>query len=367
MAKTYLYNNHVKLGAKMVDFAGWDMPVQYTSIIEEHNNVRNNAGLFDVSHMGEVFISGADSVSYLQSLVPQDISKLVDSKAVYCQLTNDNGGIIDDLLIYKLGDNNYLAVVNASRADVDYKWFVEQAKNYDVKVENKSDVYSMVALQGPKAADILEKVGLPKAEQPKTFHIMSTKLLNTEVFVSRTGYTGEDGFEIIIENEKVSELWETILEKGKEFNILPIGLGARDTLRLESAMSLYGHELTEETTPVEAGLSWSLDKDKKEDYHGKNVIMEQLKNGIKQKLIAFKMTDRAIARNSYKIFADNEEIGYVTSGCIAPTIGQNIGLGYIKTDKNLKINDTIQIMVRNKLYNAVISAKNFIQKHNRDN
>jgi len=351
----------------MVDFAGWDMPVQYTSIIEEHNNVRNNAGLFDVSHMGEIFVTGKGALDYLQTLVPQNIAKLLDTKALYCQLTNESGGIVDDLIVYKLKDSEYLIIVNASRADIDFDWFCSHSNGYEVKVENKSDVYSMVALQGPKSENILEKVGIEKSNQPKTFHIMQTKLINTDVFVSRTGYTGEDGFEIIIENEKVSELWEIILEKGKEYNILPIGLGARDTLRLEAAMSLYGHELTEETTPVEAGLVWSIDKNKKEDYIGKNVILDQLKNGVKKKLIAFKMTDRAIARNSYKIYSDNEEIGYVTSGCVAPAIGQNIGLGYIKNEKNLKINDTIQIMIRNKLYNAVISAKNFIEKHNRGN
>ncbi len=367
MARTFLYNNHIKLGAKMVDFAGWDMPVQYTSIIEEHNNVRNNAGLFDVSHMGEIFISGKGALDFLQSLVPQNIAKIEDKKALYCQLTNEKGGIVDDLLIYKLEENNYLAVVNASRVQVDYNWFVSHKENYDAAVENKSDIYSMAALQGPKSADILEKAGIAKSNQPKTFHIIQTKMLNTNVFISRTGYTGEDGFEIIIENEKISELWELLLDKGKEFNIMPIGLGARDTLRLESAMSLYGHELTEETTPIEASLTWSVDKDKKENYIGKNILVNQLKNGTDKKLIAFKMLDRAIARNSYKIYADNEEIGYVTSGCVAPSIGQNIGLGYIKTNKNLKINDTIQIMIRNKLYNAVISAKNFIEKHNRGN
>lgn len=367
MSKTYLYNNHVKLGAKMVDFAGWDMPVQYTSIIEEHNNVRNNAGLFDVSHMGEIFVSGKDSVDFLQTVVPQDIEKIIDKKAKYCQLTNNNGGVVDDLFIYKLEENYYLLVVNASRLEADYNWLIENKNSFDVTIDNKSDFYSMVALQGPKAADILAEIGIKKEDQPRTMFIMKTKLLNEEVFISRTGYTGEDGFEIIIKNEKVSELWETILEKGKNFGIMPIGLGARDTLRLEAAMSLYGHELNETTTPVEAGLSWSIDKEKVQDYNGKNVIQNQLKNGVNRKLIAFKMTDRAIARNDYPIHLGDEKIGYVTSGCVAPCLGQNIGLGYINTDKNLKIGDTIQILIRNRLYNAIITTKNFIQKHNKNN
>ncbi len=367
MAKTFLYDNHVKLGAKMVDFAGWDMPVQYTSIIEEHNNVRNNAGLFDVSHMGEIFVYGKDAVAFLQTLVPQDIEKIIDKKAKYCQLTNENGGIIDDLFIYKLKENNYLLVVNASRADVDYNWIKDHSSNFDVVVDNLSSELSMVALQGPKASDILEKVGLSKENQPRTMYIMQAPLLGVETYISRTGYTGEDGFEIIIQNNKVSELWDTILEKGKEFGILPIGLGARDTLRLESAMSLYGHELNEETTPVEATIAWSIDKDKAADYIGKDVIQKQLIEGVEKKLIAFKMIDRGIARHEYPICLNGEEIGYVTSGCIAPFISQNIGLGYVQTNKNLKIDDNIQIMIRNKLYNAVITSKKFIEKHNRNN
>ena len=367
MAKTFLYDNHVKLGAKMVDFAGWDMPVQYTSIIEEHNNVRNNAGLFDVSHMGEIFVYGKDAVAYLQTLVPQDIEKIVDKKAKYCQFTNENGGIIDDLFIYKLKENNYLLVVNASRSDVDYAWMKEHSASFNVVVENLSNSLSMVALQGPKASDILEKVGLAKENQPRTMFIAQEELIGVETYVSRTGYTGEDGFEIIIANDKVSELWDTILEKGKEFGILPIGLGARDTLRLESAMSLYGHELNETTTPIEATIAWSIDKDKTADYLGKDVIQKQLAEGVERKLIAFKMIDRGIARHEYPICLNGEEIGYVTSGCVAPFLGENIGLGYVKTDKNLKIDDTIQIMIRNKLYNAVITSKNFIQKHNKNN
>lgn len=367
MARTYLYDDHVKLGAKMVDFAGWDMPVQYTSIIDEHNNVRNNAGLFDVSHMGEIFVYGKDALNYLQTLVPQDISKVIDKKAKYCQFTTQTGGIVDDLFIYKLEDDNYLLVVNASRLEVDFEWMIKNKNNFDVEVKNLSNELSMVAIQGPKASDIVEKLGLSKKQQPHTMFIEIAELIEEKVFISRTGYTGEDGFEIIIKNEKVSQLWNTLLEVGKEFGILPIGLGARDTLRLEAAMSLYGHELTEETTPIEATLAWSIDKDKVEDYIGKNIIQHQIQNGVEKKLIAFKMTDRAIARHGYPIHINDEEIGYVTSGCVAPFLGQNIGLGYIKTEKNLKIGDTIQIMIRNKLYNAIISSKKFIEKHNKGN
>ncbi|MBQ4122570.1 glycine cleavage system aminomethyltransferase GcvT [bacterium] len=364
--RTYLYNEHVKANAKIVDFAGWEMPVQYTSIIEEHNNVRKNAGLFDVSHMGEIFVSGKDALSFLQTFFPQNVAKLNDTMALYCQFTNENGGIVDDLIVYKLKDNEYLLVVNASRVDVDYEWLVAHKNDFEVIIENKSDVYSMVALQGPNAAEILALAGYEKEKQPKTFHIKQDKFIGEDVFISRTGYTGEDGFEIIIRNEKIAELWQLLLEKGQNLGIMPIGLGARDTLRLESAMSLYGHELDEDTTPLEAGLKWTIDKDKQENYIGKNVIQNQLQNGIRKKLIAFKMIDRAIARHGYEIYKNNEQIGIVTSGCISPTLNINIGFGYV-SDTNLKINDTIQIMVRNKLYNAQITEKNFIKKHNKGN
>lgn len=365
--KTYLYNEHINLKAKMVDFAGWEMPVQYTSIIEEHNNVRNNAGLFDVSHMGEIFVSGIDALNFLQTLVPQDISKITDKKAKYCQFTTETGGIVDDLFIYKLEDNYYFLIVNASRLEDDYNWMLKNKASFNVNIENKSDIYSMIALQGPKAADILDRIGITKDIQPRTMYIMQTQLLGEDAFISRTGYTGEDGFEIVIKNEKIAELWNLLLDTGKEFNILPIGLGARDTLRLEAAMSLYGNELNETTTPVEAGLTWSIDKDKAQNYFGKNIIQNQIQNGVEKKLIAFKMLDRAIARHEYEIYSNNEKIGHVTSGGFAPFLGINIGLGYIQTSSNLKINDTIQIMVRNKLYNAQIISKNFIQKHNKGN
>ena len=365
--KTFLYDEHVKLNAKMVDFAGWDMPVQYTSIKEEHNNVRNNAGLFDVSHMGEIFVYGPDALKFLQTLVPQDVSKVIDKKAKYCQFTTQTGGIVDDLFIYKLKENNYLLVVNASRLEADYDWMVKNSTGFNVVINNLSNDLSMVALQGPKATDIIDKIGLKKEDQPHTMFIMQAELLGDVVYISRTGYTGEDGFEIIIENDKVAKLWNTLLEEGKEFGILPIGLGARDTLRLEAAMSLYGHELNEEITPVEATLAWSIDKDKVEDYIGKEVIQNQLQNGSNKKLIAFKMVDRAIARSEYEIYSNDEKIGYVTSGGYAPFLEENIGLGYIETSKGLKIGDSIQIMVRNKLYNAVITSKKFIEKHNRNN
>lgn len=365
--KTFLHDEQLKLGAKMVEFAGWEMPVQYKGIIEEHNTVRNNVGLFDVSHMGELFISGQDSLAYLQKLVPQNVAKLTDGKAIYCQLTNKKGGIIDDLIIYKLSDNHYLLIVNAARIDEDLNWMVRNKLGFEVQIENQSHNYSLLAVQGPKAFDLIEKTGLPKIKQPEFFSIKTAELFNINVFISRTGYTGEDGFEILVRNEYSPLLWNYLLEAGEEFEIQPIGLGARDTLRLEAALHLYGNDMDESITPIEALLTWSVSKSKNEDYNGKDKILEQIKNGVSKKLIGFKMLDKAIARHDYEIYYNNEKIGKVTSGGFSPSLNENIGLGYISTDKNIKVDSVIQIMVRNKLYNAQVVKRPFVQKKNKVN
>ncbi|MFI3301421.1 MAG: glycine cleavage system aminomethyltransferase GcvT, partial [Candidatus Gastranaerophilales bacterium] len=252
--QTYLHDKHVELGAKMVDFAGWHMPVQYSSIIDEHNTVRENVGIFDVSHMGEIFITGKDSLEFLNKLVPQNIDKLDYEKAVYCQLPNENGGLIDDLIIYKLGINYYLIICNASRLDEDLNWLVRNKKNLDVKIDNISHNFSLLAIQGPKAVDLMEKMGLDPNQN--SFTIKTGQIAGVKILASRTGYTGEDGFEILVENEFSEYLWDEILKVGQDFGIKPIGLGARDTLRLEAALHLYGNDLDENTTPIEAGLSW---------------------------------------------------------------------------------------------------------------
>ena len=360
--KTPLYKKHIDLGAKMVEFGGWEMPVQYSGIIDEHNTVRNFAGLFDVSHMGQVFVSGNDALNFLQKIVPQDISNLSVGKAVYCQLTRDNGGIVDDLIVYNLGDSLYLIIVNAANIEKDFAWFIENSKDLDVLIQNKSSDYSMLALQGQNACKILEKSGFNISDLPKFFSIIKTVLLGKSVFLSRTGYTGEDGFEIILKNDDVSEIWDLLLEYGQEFGIKPIGLGARDTLRLEAALMLYGNDLDDETTPVEAGLSWSIPKSKIDDYHGKVVIKKQLEVGVAKKLIGFVMTERAIPRHGYEIYYKNNKAGIVTSGGYSPTMDKNIGMGYVDTKMGIGVDSDIQIMVRNKLYNAKVIKRPFVQK-----
>lgn len=361
--ETFLHDKHIKLGAKMVDFAGWHMPVQYTSIIEEHKTVRENVGLFDVSHMGEVFVSGKDSLAFLQKIVPQDISKLAYEKAVYCQLPNKSGGLIDDLIIYKLGINFYLIICNAARIDEDLNWMVRNKKGLDVKIDNQSHNYSLLAVQGPKADALLRTMGLDTLQE--SFSIKPASICGKKLLISRTGYTGEDGYELLVENEFSEELWDEILDYGKDFGIKPIGLGARDTLRLEAGLHLYGNDLNENITPIEAGLSWSVPKDKKEDYNGKDVIMSQIANGVTKRLIGLKMLDKSIARHEYEVYKNGEKIGFITSGRISPILNANIAMAYVKNDKDICIGSVVQVMIREKLHNAEVVKRPFVNKNNR--
>ena len=361
--QTFLHDSHVSLGAKMVDFAGWHMPVQYSSIIDEHKTVRESVGIFDVSHMGEVIVKGPDALDFLNKIVPQDISKLTDGKAVYCQLPNFKGGLIDDLIIYKLEEAKYLIIANASRVDEDINWMARNKVGFDVQIIDESFNYSLIAVQGPKACELLEKMGA--STLPKFFSIKEDVLYGKKVWISRTGYTGEDGAEILIANDLAEFFWNKLLEEGAEFGIKPIGLGARDTLRLEAALHLYGNDLDEDTTPVEAGLSWSIPKDKTVDYNGKETIVKQLKEGVCKKLIGLKMIDKGIARHGYDVYYNNEKIGVVTSGGVSPIRGDNIAMAYIKNLDNLSVGSTIQIMIRDKFYNAEIVKRPFVDKRNK--
>lgn len=364
--RTFLHDEQIKLGARMIEFAGWMMPVSYSSIIDEHKTVRENVGLFDVSHMGEVYVTGKDSVAFLNKLVPQDISKLTNSKAVYCQLLNKKGGIIDDLIIYKLEDEKYLLIVNASRIDEDLNWIVRNSFGFDVSIDNQSHNYSLLAIQGPKAVELIEKMGLKKESQPEFFSIKPAELFNINLFVSRTGYTGEDGFELMVRNEFSQLLWNYIVEAGKDFGLKPIGLGARDTLRLEAALHLYGNDMDEDTTPIEAGLTWSVSKSKTADYNGKEVIQEQLLNGGNKKLIGLKMLDKAIARHEYEIYnINNEKVGIITSGGVSPVLNENIALGYVKNIKDICTGSILQVKIRERFYKAEVVKKPFVQKKNK--
>ncbi len=379
--KTCLYDEHIKLGAKMVLFGGWLMPVQYEGIIKEHNATREFAGLFDVSHMGEIYIKGKESLEYLQSIVPQDISNLKEGFAVYCQLPNKEGGLVDDLIVYNVKnfeiDADYLVVINASRINDDILFMWEEAKNFDVQIVNKSDEFSMLALQGPNSKFIVDNLGLKLEVQPKFFTIQKAKFGDIPVLLTRTGYTGEDGFEIIFENKYAIEIWNKILSYKSKFNVVPVGLGARDTLRLEAGLPLYGHELNENMTPVESSLGFFIPNDKKENYNGKSLILAQKlgQKPLRRKLFSFIMEDRQIARNGCDVFVDGVKVGYVTSGAPSPTLGRNIGFCVIEfanlssslvtrlNNPQESLGMIIQVMVRNKLYDAKLTKKPFIKKN----
>lgn len=365
--KTPLYNEHKKLGAKMFEFAGWQMPLQYSSVKEEHLTVRNKAGLFDVSHMGQFFITGRDALDFIQCLVPRDISTLKENKAAYSLLVNENGGIIDDLIIYRLPDveNSYkfLLIVNASRIENDLEKLLKEKNGYKVKIENKSEEYSMIAVQGPVSSDILEFLSFKKDNQPKRFNIKEIRLDNIEVIIARTGYTGEDGFEILVKNEHAAILWNKLLNKGAPLDIKPIGYAARDTLRLEASMPLYGQELTEDTTPIEASLCWAVSRNKKHNYAGKELILKQLETKkTDRKLIGFKMLDRSVPRHDYEIYIENQKAGTVTSGGFSPCSNIGIGMGYINTQSFYTEGTKIDIMIRGKLHPAEIIKKPFYSK-----
>ena len=361
--QTYLHDKHVALGAKMVDFAGWRMPVQYTTIIEEHNTVRNSVGIFDVSHMGEVFVTGLESLDFLQKMVPQDISALEYEKAVYCQLPNPKGGLIDDLIIYKLGINSYLIICNASRVEEDVNWLSLNVGDMDVVIDNQSHNYSLLAVQGPKADELLRSMGMTTRQV--SFTIKPSKILDFNLFLSRTGYTGEDGYELLVENKYAPDLWDALLDYGQSYGIKPIGLGARDTLRLEAALPLYGNDLDEDTSPVEAGLAWSIPREKDVDYIGKETIMRHLVQKPSRKLIGLRMIDKNIARHGYDVYYKGERVGVVTSGGISPTNNCNIAMAYVNNTDEVSVGNTIQIMIREKLHDAVVVKIPFITKKNK--
>lgn len=366
LKKTALHSKHVKLKAKLVPFSGWEMPLQYDKIITEHNTVREAAGLFDVSHMGEISVSGNDSILFLQSLVPQDIAKMDIGKAVYTQLCNPNGGIIDDLIVYRLQDIDsfprFLLIVNASNTEKDYDWITSHTdKHKSLTIENISYHNSLLALQGPNASKILAKIGIEKQAQPKKFHVTEIRIQGTPVTLARTGYTGEDGFEILVEDAYIEDLWELLLKEGESFGLKPIGLAARDTLRLEAALHLHGHDIDETTTPIEAGLGWSVVMDKP-DYIGKPILQKQKMETPSKIFVGFKMLNRSIPRKECEIFQEGKKIGITTSGSYSPTLGYPIGLGYIDNTADYTIGAPLEISIRNKFHPAEIVNKPFYRR-----
>src|SRR5665647_1643122 len=331
--RTPLYEIHCCLGGKMIDFGGWELPIQYTGIIKEHEQVRNAAGLFDVSHMGEITVKGSNAEKMIENLITNSILKAKEYQVVYSPMCYPDGGVVDDLLVYKFSNQDYLLVVNASNIDKDFSWIKQNMQGYDVDVQNVSDQSAQLALQGPKAEEILQKlVDIQLKEEIKFFYFKPNVMIDgIKAMVSRTGYTGEDGFEIYIKANNAATIWGKLLEAGKAEGLMPVGLGARDTLRLEAALPLYGHELTKDISPIEAGLGKFVKLDKNE-FIGKAALINQKDAGVCRKLVGFEMVDRGIARSNYEIQVQGNNIGFVTSGSFSPTLNKNIGLALVEVD-----------------------------------
>ncbi len=361
MKKTPLNEVHRNLGGKMVDFGGWDMPVQYTAgVIAEHLATREKAGLFDVSHMGEIWVEGADAIAFVNRITTNDVTKLVDGQAHYSALTNENGGVVDDLLVYRFAEDRLLLVVNAGTTEKDWDWITSQTKGKDVVLRNASAEYCQIAVQGPKALEIAQKFTDVNLSEIKYYHFKEGKFDGVDAIISRTGYTGEDGFEIYAPAEKAEPIWNNILKEGEEFGILPCGLAARNTLRLESAMSLYGHELSDEISPLEAGLGW-ICKINKGEFTGREHLAALKAEGLKRKIIGFEMVDKGIARDEMDVYINDEKVGVVTSGSPAPYLKKNIGLAFVPTEF-AKIGQEIKIDVRGKHLAAVIVPTPFYKR-----
>jgi aminomethyltransferase len=329
MRKTPLNAVHRASGAKMVPFGGWDMPVEYSGLISEHMAVRKAAGLFDVSHMGEFEVEGPGALAFLQRVTANNVARLVDGQAQYSALPMPSGALVDDVIVYRRAADRYLLVVNAGNIEKDFRWLQEQGPQ-DVTLRNSSDACALLALQGPRAQEILQPLTTLDLGALKYYHFAEVEVDGRPVTVSRTGYTGEDGFEIFVPPAHVEVLWKRLLEAGGEKGLVPAGLGARDTLRLEARMCLYGQDMDETTSLIEAGLGWIVSLDEaKGDFPGRAVLAEQKKNGPPRKLVGFEVTGRGIARHGYPVLVHDERVGEVTSGTYAPFLQKNIGLCYV--------------------------------------
>ncbi|MGB9678818.1 MAG: glycine cleavage system aminomethyltransferase GcvT [Thermoanaerobacteraceae bacterium] len=362
LKKTPLYDIYEKYNGKVIDFAGWALPVQYDSIIAEHEAVRNNAGLFDVSHMGEITVKGKDAYTFLQYMITNDISQLNDNQVIYTFMCNKNGGVVDDLLVYKYNSEYFYLVVNAGNIEKDYNWLLENKGKYDVEIKNISSEVSELAIQGPKAEKILQKLSDTDLSKIGFFYFKDpVKIDGIDCLVSRTGYTGEDGFEIYMPNKYVIQLWEKIIETGKEDGLKPAGLGSRDTLRFEAGLPLYGNELTDEITPIEAGFEFFVKLDKS-DFIGKDALLKQKQDGLKRKIVGFEMIENGIPRHGYEVMINDKKIGYVTTGYLSPTLKKNIGLALIDIEY-AKIGNEFNVVIRKKPLKAVIIKKQFYKKN----
>ena len=362
LKKTPLNEVHRNLGGKMVDFGGWDMPVQYSGVIAEHLATRTRAGLFDVSHMGEFYVEGEDAIAFVDRLTTNDVTKLIDGQAHYSALTYENGCVVDDLLVYRFDQDKLLLVVNAGTTDKDWDWITSHTKDENITLTNASADYCQIAVQGPNAVEITQKLTDVPLDEIKYYHFTVGTFDGVDAIISRTGYTGEDGFEIYAGKDHAEQIWNNLLEAGNfgaEDGILPCGLAARNTLRLESAMSLYGHEISDEITPLEANLGWICKL--KTDFLGRDALVKQKEKGLKRKLVGFEMIDKGIARDGFDVYVDDEKVGYVTSGSPAPYLKKNIGLAFVPVEL-ANIGQEIKIDVRGKHLLAQIVPTPFYKR-----
>ncbi|WP_138431196.1 glycine cleavage system aminomethyltransferase GcvT [Fodinibius saliphilus] len=363
LTRTPFYDLHEQAGAKLINFGGFEMPVQYDSIRKEHNAVRDHVGIFDVSHMGEFFVSGEEAEQLIQYVTVNDVSKLEPGKAQYTAMCYEDGGIVDDLIVYMLEENNYMLVVNASNIEKDFNW-IKEHNTFDAELENKSDDYCLLAVQGPNSVKTLQKITDNDLEGIGFYRFEIGSLAGyDDVILSGTGYTGEKGFELYFNRNDVDpvKIWNAILESGQEFDIEPCGLGARDTLRLEKGYALYGNDITKDTHPLEARMGW-LTKIDKGDFIGRDALKKVKENGLERKLVGIVIDDkRSIPRKGYAILdRDGNEIGFVTSGSRSITLGKNIGMGYVAID-HAEEENTVFVEIRNKKAEATVVKPPFVK------
>ena len=359
--KTPLYETHLKYGGRIVEFGGWSLPVQYSGIKDEHQAVRTKAGLFDVSHMGEVLVEGSDALAFVQRLITNDASKLAINQILYSPMCYNDGGTVDDLLVYKQAEDRYLLVINAANIDKDWNWMQENAQGFHMNLTNLSDDTAQLALQGPQAERILSQLTTAPLSEIKYYWFMSDVVVaGKKVLVSRTGYTGEDGFEIYCAPADAAFLWEAIMEAGQPDGLLPAGLGCRDTLRFEACLPLYGHELSATISPIEAGIGFFV-KLNKGDYNGREALEAQKTNGPKRKVAGFEMIDRGVARAEYPVWAEGKCIGVVTTGSYAPSLDKNLGLALIEAGY-AQAGQKIEIEIRGKHIAAQVITKPFYKR-----
>ncbi|MBC1430784.1 glycine cleavage system aminomethyltransferase GcvT [Listeria seeligeri] len=357
LQKTPIHPIYEKYGAKTIDFGGWDLPVQFSGIKAEHEAVRTDVGLFDVSHMGEILVEGPDSTAYLQYLLSNDIEKIKIGKAQYNIMCYENGGTVDDLVVYKITETKYILVVNAANTEKDYEWMVKNVFG-DVTVTNVSSMYGQLALQGPNAEKVLTKLTDIDLSSISFFgFVEDANVAGVKTIISRSGYTGEDGFEIYMQSDDAVKVFEAIMAEG----VLPIGLGARDTLRLEAVLALYGQELSKDITPLEAGLNFAVKLKKEADFIGKEALVKQKEAGLTRKLVGIELIERGIPRHDYSVFQNDKKIGIITSGTQSPTLGTNIGLALLETPYT-ELGQEVEVGIRTKKIKAKVIATPFYKR-----